>query len=340
MSLFKTTLELKDYIAIDANTSFKTLLPYVKEAEQQFIIPIIGQALFDEINAQYNSVPPTLSADNTSLLPYIQKPLAYYAQLLGLNELSVVFGDMGTRDHNSTDHSSPAPRWKQEKLEMQLLTKGDRQSDILLSYLEAKASASKYPSWFSDISLNTKMSGVIVYNTVIASKYIDINESRRIFLRLKKYIKDVERSIIKKLVGASQYDLLVNQLQTLSSIPLTSTNLLEKLEPIISKRALFIALPLMRIAKGENGGLFIYSGTDDLFKLGQYASELDVKGYQKALQHGDFGYESDEQELKQFIDDNIESYPEIKASTAHTSKAVPGPTYVPINSDDFKHFSV
>lgn len=339
MSLFKTTAELKTYIAsIDVNTTFATLLPYIKDAEVQFIIPIIGQELYDQINGQYNTVPATLTVDNTALLPYIQKPLAYYAQLLAIDELSVTFGDKGTRDHSSSEHSNPAPRWKQEKLELKLLTKADRQADLLLGFLEKNATASKYSLWFADMQLNTKMSGVILYNTALASKYIDINESRRIFLRLKKYIKDVEGSIIKKLIGSAQYDLLVSQLQTLTTIPTASANLLAKLEPIIAKRALFNALPLMRVSKGENGGLFLYSGTDELLK--HLATELDVKAFMKALQSGDFGYESDEQELKQFIDDNINLYPDIKASTAYTSKAVPGPSFVPENSEDYKHFSV
>lgn len=339
MSLFKTTAELKQHITVDANMVFGTMLPFINDAEKQYIIPIIGQALFDEINTQYQAN--TLSANNILLLPYIQKPLAYYAQLLSLNEIAVNVGDQGIRENMQGDYSMPAPRWKQEKLELQVMSKADRQADTLLQYLEINATALIYPLWFSNATLNTKMSGVIVYNTAIASTYIEINNSRRIFLRLKKYIKDIEGSIIKKLIGKDQYDLLVTHLKAGGgAVTADEALLIALLEPIISKRALYTAIPLMRVTLGDGGGLFLFSGLDDLFKLGKYADASEIKSIQKNLREPDFGYESDEQELKQYIDDNIAQYPLIKASTAYTSKADPGPNYIPVNDSINKHFSV
>lgn len=338
MSLFKTTAELKQHITVDANMVFGTMLPFINDAEKQYIIPIIGQALFDEINTQYQAN--TLSANNILLLPYIQKPLAYYAQLLSLNEITVNVGDQGIRENMQGDYSMPAPRWKQEKLELQVMSKADRQADTLLQYLEINATALIYPLWFSNATLNTKMSGVIVYNTAIANTYIEINNSRRIFLRLKKYIKEIEGSIIKKLIGKDQYDLLVTHLKAGGgAVTADEALLIALLEPIISKRALYTALPFMRVTYGgENGGLLLYSGTDEIFK--SFASDIDIKLIQKQLREPDFGYESDEQELKQYIDDNIAQYPLIKASTAYTSKADPGPNYIPVNDSINKHFSV
>lgn len=339
MSLFKTTAELKQHISIDVNMAFASMAPFITDAEIQYIIPIIGQPLYDQINGQYNGA--GLDANNLLLMPYIQKPLAYYAQLLSLNEIAVSVGDQGIRENTQGDYSMPAPRWKQEKLELQIMSKADRQADTLLEYLETNATVAIYPLWFSNAVLNTKMSGVIVYNTTIASKYIEINKSRRIFLRLKKYIKDIEGSIIKKLIGAAQYDLLVTHLKAGGvAVTANEASLIALLEPIISKRALYTALPLMRVTIGDNGGLFLFSGIDDLFKLGQYAAESEIKAIQKNLREPDFGYESDEQELKQFINDNIANYPLIAASTAYTSKADPGPTYAPVNDPLNKHFSV
>lgn len=339
MSLFKTTTELKLNVNLDVNMAFATMAPYIADAEKTFIIPIIGQELFDELNEQYNAAPSTLTADNIALLPYIQKPLAYYAQLLAINELTVTFGDRGIRDSSSTSDSMPAPRWKQEKLELQILIKADRHADLLLQFLEENATDSKYSLWFDDEELNTRATGLIVRNTAIATKHIEINKSRRIYLRLKKVIKKLESSVAKKLIGAEQYEEIVEQIKTdeLSDENILLTDLLE---PIISKRSLCLALPLMRVGIGENGGIFLYSGADDLFKLGQYAAEDDIDDYQEALKCGEFGYESDEQTLKQFIMDNIDTYPLIKVSTAYTSRPDPGPTYQPINDSSNGFFSV
>ena len=338
MSLFKTIAELKQHITLDVNMSFATMVPFITDAEKQYIIPIIGQPLYDLINSQYNGA--GLDANNLLLMPYIQKPLAYYAQLLSVNEITVSVGDQGIRENNQGDFSMPAPRWKQEKLELQVMSKADRQADTLLEYLEGHATGAVYPLWFNDAVLNTKMSGVIVYNTTIASRYIEINNSRRMFLRLKKYIKDIEGSIIKKLIGKAQYDLLVTHLKAGGgAVTANEASLIALLEPIISKRALYNALPFMRVSyAGETGGLVLYSGTDEILKA--FSSTVDVKGIQTQLRVPDFGYESDEQELKQFITDNIANYPLIAASTAYTSRAVPGPTYSPVNDPCNKHFNV
>lgn len=335
MSLFKTMIEVKLNINADVNMAFATMAPYITDAEKLYIIPLIGQELFDLIDGEYNGN--TLSPDNTALLPYIQKPLAYYAQLLSINELSVTFGDRGIRDNNTTQDSMPAPRWKQEKLELQLLTKGDRHADKLLKYLEANATSSKYALWFDDVTLNTRMSGTILYSTAKASEYIDINNSRRIYLRLRKFILDIEKTNIKKLVGKDQYDELLTQLKA-DTVSDANKILIGYLEPIIAKRALYRALPQMRVSLVDTGGIFLYSGTDEIFK--QFAQSDDIEDYQEELKCGDSGFESDEQQYQEFLTDNIDDYPLIKASSAYTSRPDPGPLYTPVNDPTNGFFSV
>lgn len=338
MSLFKTIDELKQYINIDVNSSFSTFLPYIKKAEATYIIPVIGQTLFDAIDGQYNASPTTLSPENTLLLPYIQRPLASYALLLSINELSVQVGDQGIRDSASSNMSMPAPKWKQEKLERQALLSADKSVDQLLKYLEDHADNVTYNSWFEDPALNTKMSGTIVYSTEIASKYIDILESRRTFLKLVRSIKDIENTIIKKAIGADQYNELVTELKAGTVTP-QNRLLLDRLEPIIAKRALYVRIPFMNVAVTE-GGLFTYSNTDDLRDFKFLPDEDQIDDIREELKFGDTGFESDEQQLKEFIFANINDYPLIKASTAYTSRPDPGPTYIPQNDSSNGFFSV
>lgn len=336
MALFKTTAQLKDYLSVDINTKFATMLPFITEAEQQFIIPLIGQTLYDLVNTQYNG--DTLDADNNALLPYIQRPLAYYAQLLSISSLTVTFGDRGIREHLSQD-SATAPRWKEEKLQLDALIKGDRYADLLLKFLEDNAADDKYVSWFESTTLNTKLSGAIVYSTAIASTYTPISESRRIFLRMKQAIKDIERTYIPRIISKTEYAQLVSKIQDQANTALTSkeTDLISKLEPLISRYALYKTIPYMSVGIGPNGGIFNYSGVDSLRYVGQYATEADIKRILSSLKED---FERDEQELTQFMIDNADTYTLYKASNAYTGRPDPGPMFIPDNDITNKYFSV
>lgn len=345
MSLINNISEFRKYITIDANAKMDTLRPYIEEAEQLYIVDLLGRAFYDEFAAKYaDSVKPTspvaLNAENVKLLGYIQRCLAYYSQLHSIIHLAGTFGDMGIRQHRADD-SDAAPRWLQEKLALQALKNGDIHADKLLEFLETNSTAGNdFQTWFASAA-NTKLSGCIVYSTAIASKYIRINNSRRVFIALRDTIKQIEAKYMPKLIGLAQYAELVQQLTTGGvGIPTpANVKLIDKLAPIIAKRALYMQVQFMRV-QIEATGLFIYSGTDDLIKLGQLATDADVKILRQQLMDGELGYLADEQELNQFILDNIEDYPEIKASTVYTVQPDPGPTWVPKNDPNSKHFVV
>ncbi len=345
MPLIKTIAEFKKYIAIDANTKWASIEPFVKEAEQLYLVPLLGKEFYAEFLALYEASvqtegPVALDSNNTKLLPYIQRPLAYYTQLHAIIHLAASFGDMGSRQARN-ENSDPSPRWLQEKISGQALKNGDIHADALLQFLEENGDVGVYETWVES-DANTLTSGLIVYGTAIASKHIDINDSRRVYLKLRNKIKEIESRSVPKLIGKEQYEELLEQLKDLDPEALTEANalLVTKLEPIIAKRALYLQLPFMRVQINESG-IFIYSGQDDLVQLGQLASDADVKMLRQQLMDAkEFGYLADELELKQFILDNIDDYPLIKASTVYTVQPDPGPTWQPSNDPDNKHFIV
>lgn len=341
MSLFTSIAEIKKYISIDGNAKMNTLQPFIDEAEQLYLVDLLGKQFYDEFTALYAaSFAPTdtaLSAENAALLPYIQRCLAYYMQLQSLLHLSVSVGEMGIRQTRS-ENSDPAPKWLQEKLQFQAMRNADIHAEKLLQFLEENATDSNdYATWYTSTA-NTKLSGLIVYSQAIASKHISINNSRRVFLQLRNTIRDIETRMVPKLVGADQYDELKQQIIT-GSVTLVNEALIDLIEPIVSKRALFMRLPFMRVQINENGVL-LYSGTDELIKKDMLASDADIKILRQQLMDGEFGYLADEQELRQFILDNIADYPLIQASTVYTVQPDPGPTWETLNDPSNKHFGV
>lgn len=337
--LFKSTDEVKKYINIDVNMKFDKLRPSIAEAELRFMVPLLGKTFYDAFTTAYTGAETIedLSSDYQELLPYIQRPLAYYAAYLMVDEVGVSVGDLGVQQQYS-QQSQPAPAYKVHRLTMKYIVSADHAADELLEFLEANATSSKYQQWFADIDANTAMTGSIVYKTAIASRHIDINHSRRVFLRLKKRINDIERSYVKRLICNDQFEELVTQLQTGSVSP-TNAKLIAKLEPIIAKKALYLTLPHMAVSV-EGEGLTMYSSNDTVVQK-QLASENEKRHLMDALKSGDLGYESDEAELIAFLKENIGDYPLIASSPCWTGLPNDGTMkWAPSNHPSNKHFSV
>lgn len=339
MPLITTIAQLKSFVAVDANSQMGTFRPYIIEAEETYLKPVLGEAFFAELQTAVdanNGNIDALTSAQRALMPYVQRPLAYYTLLAAMPHLNVSIGELGTRTSRSEDND-PAPRWQQEKLMFDALRKGDLFADKLLEYLEANAVS--FTTW-GNSTANTRKNGYIVHSASVASRHIDINGSRRLFLKLWPKIKELETRYLPKLIGSSQAAQLTSQLQA-GTVTATNAKLIAALEPIIAKRALYLQLPFMRVQINENG-LFVYSGTDDLIKLGQLATDADIKILRHQLMDGEqMGFMADEEQLRQFIVDNIADYPLIAATGVYTARPVPGPTWRPADPEpNDKFFAV
>lgn len=334
--LISSIQDFRKFIPIDANTNLSSIQPHIEDAERRYIVPLLGQDLYDELTDALSNPPP--DEDFAVLLPFSQRPLAYYAQMLAIPHLAATFGDLGIRQHRGED-SDVAPRWLQEKLQFNALRHGDIYADELLAFLEAKAGDDKYASWYNS-DANTKNSGFIVYSTQVASRHIDIGESRRIFLRIRPNIREIEQRIIPKLIGPAQYADLVSKLKA-GTIADESpeAKLIALLEPIICKRALYLRLPFLRFTLGDQG-IFLYSPGISEIQPAQLASDADVKALRHQLMDGELGYLRDEEELRQYLLSNIDNYPLVKASGVYTAQPDPGPTWQPNNNESNKYFAV
>lgn len=338
--LLKSISELRQYIPVDENMDFATVQPAVEEAEQLFIKDLLGayypiyQGLYD---TYYAALPTAATPPLAALMPYVQRALAYYTMYLSVENLGVNIGDIGIQQQ-SGQNSQPAPRWKVRALQLKYLMQADRFADQLLEFLENTASGALYAEWFTDVVANTKMAGAIVYSTKIASQYIDINNSRRVFLRLKKRINEIEQHNIKRLICKDQYDELVTQIKTGS---LTSENsaLIAILEGYISKRALYLTLPSLAVQVSHEG-ITMFSSNDSVVSE-QLAGTRQIEDLMRSLKNAEWnGFDDDENKIRQFIEDNISDYPLIEASPCWTGKADPGPKFSPDNDPCNKHFSV
>jgi hypothetical protein len=335
MPLITTITEIKKYLSIDINTRIESLQPFIDEAELLYMKDLLGSDFYDALVSDYDTDLSNMTADNQLIMPYVQRALSYYMAYLSINQMGVNFGDMGIQQQFG-ENSQPAPQWKVDKLMLSYIQQADIHAEKMLQYLEENAGDLVYPTWYNSTA-NTKNEGWMVNSAIVASQYIDINNSRRIFLRLKKRIKDIESSYIKRLICVDQYNELVTQIQA-DSISAANQALIDKLRPIIAKMALYFTIPTLSISITDQG-IMIYSSNDGIISK-QMADKDQIKDLKNSLISEEFGYKSDEIELEEFIEANIVDYPLIAASECYTIKTDPGPTWQVDNNSENKHFSV
>ncbi|NVJ47289.1 MAG: hypothetical protein HWE07_09180 [Cytophagia bacterium] len=337
--LFKTTDEIKDFISIDVNTDFDSLSPFIREAEILFILPLLGEAMYTTLDEDYNDAEDPLSNEaNAALMPYVQRCLAYYAGFLSIDEMGVNMGDAGIMQTRA-DNSEPAPKWKVDNLKANRINQADIHAEKLLSYLEKTASISVLADWYSSTA-NTIAEGRILRTAEQASQYVDINNSRRLFLRMKSRIREVEESFILQIIGEDQYIEIVTQIKA-DSLKNDTENkaLVKKLEPIVAKMALYETLPFIRVQITDQGITIITTNDSTITKMA--ASDAQVDKLRMQLKQSPLsGFQADIDKLKKFIEYNIDDYPLIEASTAYTSKPDPGPKRPPVIDPTKKHVSV
>lgn len=398
MALFKTTDEFRQYKTIDINTRFETLLPFIENAEEEFIKDLIGDSLYEALNEDYqtNSLAgghnEAMDPDLLALLPYVQRPLANYAFYYGFTDLSAYIGEGGVQVATG-QNMIPAPKWMQDKMLVKALRDADMQADRLLAFLEenkyapvlewsatttyaangiamqlhrfwkSKAGANlnhqpptdpvetedtywieeaeedivfTYEGFFTSSS-NTIAEGMILHNAAVASEYVDINNSRRIFLKMKRFIKTIEDKEIRRLICNEQYTRLTEGIAA-GDTTAEEDMLIEKVRPIVAKEALWLTMPTLPVSI-EADGIFMYSFSDSTIIKNLASAEM-IKNYRTGLREGMASWENDINDLKQFILDNIADYPLIEASACYTSQPNPGPTYKVDNYEDRSHFSV
>ena len=341
MPLFKTISEIRKYVPVDENMHFESFKPFVEEAELMYVKQLLGayyMVLLTDYTDNTNADGTDTGMQQTSIdiIPFVQRTLAYYSAYQSLAHIGVSLGDMGVQEQFGSN-SRPAPRWKSRELQQQYINQADKHADALLTYLEQNSSETFYQAWFEDPEANTQLSGLIVRSTEIASRYVDIHESRRVFLRMKKRIKEIELNEIKRIVCTDQYEALVTQIKE-GTLTTANTELVSMLEPYISKKALYLTIPSIRISITDEG-ITVHSTTDGVV-LKASANREDIKALMMNLKEGEFGYVNDLAKIDQFIIDNIADYPLIEASPCYTSKETTPPKYQADNDPCNKHFSI
>lgn len=202
--LITTTEQIRTYVPVAASFKIDEIQPQVNDVEQEFIIPLISQELFDYLRG-------------------LSSPTGADAELLNrcrnaLSKLAVMrwipFGNVNVQSGGftvkATETGQVASQWRVDKLEEDLRRDGWNSLERILTYLFSQ-DAGTWTQWdASDEKIEAR--NWLILTAGEFNKYYHINNSYELFCRVKPGQREVMNQYIKPTLGDDLYNQLLDQI--------------------------------------------------------------------------------------------------------------------------------
>lgn len=205
--IIKNIDTVRNYVGINRDMNFASVQAYIRSAEQNYIIPLVGKEIYDVVNAAVNSTDP-MPAAITAVLPYFEAPIATLAILAYIPTGNVIISDAGIFMSHE-ENMKPAALWAKEELQEFLKTTGYADLEALIDFLIDNSD--DYPA-FAAADAYKKFRGHFVSFTSEFNEIYDINASYRTFSRLKSVCHNIESDTIKGLLGVEYFEELIEKI--------------------------------------------------------------------------------------------------------------------------------
>ncbi|HEX8656463.1 MAG TPA: DUF6712 family protein, partial [Hymenobacter sp.] len=246
MSFIRTIEQYRAHVVVNTSTDLENLQPDLRLAESQRLRPLLGPALYNELQALSDAEVTQLLADGEDvrggLLHLIHGALANLAALEYLVVNQVQISDAGV--HIFSDQGKKtAFQWQINDLKASFRRKGHNALEEVLAYLDEHAAAPELEAWA------TSAAAVAAHQHLLASArqfsyHYAINDSRLTYLALLPTLRKVERFELAPVIGPALFAEIRAQLITRTVSPANALLLDEYLRP---------ALAHLTMAKALNG---------------------------------------------------------------------------------------
>lgn len=207
MSLIKTTDELKLYFSsIDKDYKIASLQSFITDAEQDLLIPWIGQDIYDVVSAAYNPgpVPAGILA---GLLPYLQKAVIHLALMLSADSGSFRISDSGFYVISTTTNK-PVSDKKMTQFKTARREAGYRAMEQAIEYLEANITAAGLAAYAGSDQHKYHRAYFINSSVEFTRYFKKTNNSAYLFWQMLDSLDYAERGYIAPVLGPAYFDTL------------------------------------------------------------------------------------------------------------------------------------
>lgn len=206
MALIKSTEHLKIFLDVENATYSKSFMPYINQAENDFIKSVLGDKVYSDLNAAYALSTP-LSGDWVELWNKVNIANVNLAWYLYFPIVNIRKSDAGLST-SSTQDTERLTKWMYDEGRIALKIAGYKGLDNLLEYLEGATGKTWYNDWkagsgFADYKM------YFVNSAKVASNFIPIANSRWIFQLLTPYINTCQTLSIAPEIGQTFFDALL-----------------------------------------------------------------------------------------------------------------------------------
>lgn len=190
MALIKENdiVTLRKYVKMSFTTSAVNSMPDLESAERDYLLPIVGTDVYQDLLQQV--------ADNNILWPALLTlcraaiaPLAVWADLPFM-QASIEDGGIKT---TFSDHKQAAHQWEYKEIEQALINKGSKILDQLIEHLLIHGAGY---GW-----VNADTTASFFRTGSDFSKYAPIHQANLTFQQLKPLIAEVEDHFIRAAIG-------------------------------------------------------------------------------------------------------------------------------------------
>lgn len=204
--LFSNVTEIKSKLPIGAGNDFNRLKPHIENAENKYIKPLLGTAMYDELQEFYDTdypAGPTEAQEATKeLLGKVQHALIHLAYFSGFDFMNINVSDAG---FNRTESASQKGlfKYQEDNIKKYFSDAGFNGLDDVLVYLEQNIEL------FGEFKLSTNWTSLkqsfLPTVRVVEEIPFNLHNSRLIFLALKPGIAFIEDTDIRKTLGETIY---------------------------------------------------------------------------------------------------------------------------------------
>lgn len=207
---WKSEGEMKRVLPVSTGLSWVRMAPLLENAQRDYLVPLLGEKLSDEISWIYEEQQPSeRSAAETVVLYLAQRAVANLAFWANFDALSLRISDQGFQRQES-DSWKPAYKYQEDNLRQSFANTGFNALDQLLQQLEDHMEEfdayEQSPAW-----LESQRS--IVRGTDEVQDIYEINNSRLVYLRLLPVIRQVQELTLQPILGDHLYEGLVGYLK-------------------------------------------------------------------------------------------------------------------------------
>ena len=207
--------EIRKYVPVSAATSFDNLSPFIQAAEVNYFIPLLGDDLYNQLLSYYNTpakLPSGVTSENKYLFDllteYTQRALINLTYYHGYDFINTIMNDAGFHRQES-DTEKGLYKYQEDAVKSGFRNNGFNALDTMLRYIESHIDVFELFKSSPNYTLRRKS---IIPDTLTFDAIFDINSSRLVFLKLCRFIAQVEDFKIGALLGAKLYEVVKSEI--------------------------------------------------------------------------------------------------------------------------------